>query len=342
MTRVPAAAASRLAEVDPGSWDDVLAELGCGDVYLQREYLASACVLDRGRPTLLHLGDSGGDVVFACIVRDVEGSPSADVTTPYGYGGPVALGDDPPTQRFYELYERWCAERGVVATFLRFHPLFANHRYAGPSFHLEELPGTVGWRLEGDLFASMHAHHRRVVRKARSAGVTVSAHPAPADVADFVALYEETMRRHGARSFYLFPPAYWEALTRLGERLVRFDARLDGELVASALCLAGHPWLHYHLGGTAADALATGASHALMLEAALWAQERGFDEFHLGGGVLGRDDSLFTYKLRFFPDGRRAAWLGKAVHDVETYLELARADSVTFDGFFPAYRPPVD
>src|SRR5207248_7506732 len=115
-----------LAEVASADWDDLLAELGCADAYFLREYLEGAALLEPGRPTFLRLSGEGGDVLFACLVRDVAGG-GLDVTTPYGYGGPVAIGESPPVARFYELYEGWCRERGIVTTFIRFHPLLANH-----------------------------------------------------------------------------------------------------------------------------------------------------------------------------------------------------------------------
>lgn len=327
-------------EVDPGDWDELLAALDCADAYLLREYVDGAILLEAGRPTFLHLEGPGGHVLFACLVREIPAG-GLDVTTPYGYGGPVAVGDRAPVERFYELYERWCSERGIVTSFVRFHPLFANHRQAPPAFHVELLAPTIGWRLEGgrDLLAGMHSKHRNVVRKAAAYGVTVATVAGPRDLAPFVELYEQTMRRQGAAPFYFFPPAYWERLSRLGERLVVFDAVLEGELVASALCLATRPWLHYHLSATTDRARTTGATNLVLLEAASWAQARGFTCFHLGGGLGSREDSLYAFKRRFDPGGEREFAVGKAVHDVERYAALA--GDARPDGFFPAYRRPA-
>ena len=160
-------------------------------------------------------------------------------------------------------------------------------------------------------------------------------------MAPFVELYEETMRRQDAAPFYFFPPAYWEQLLRLGERLVVFDAVLDGELIASSLCLATRPWLHYHLSATSERARTTGASNLVLFEAAKWAQARSFSCFHLGGGLGGREDSLYEFKRRFDPAGSREAAIGKAVHDPARYADLAGDPSADAIGFFPAYRRPV-
>jgi hypothetical protein len=59
--------------------------------------------------------------------------------------------------------------------------------------------------------------------------------------------------------------------------------------------------------------------------------------FHLGGGVGGRSDSLFEFKLRFDPGAEREFAIGKAIHDESAYRELA-GPGADLPGFFPAYR----
>jgi GNAT acetyltransferase-like protein len=317
-------------EVPAAEWDELLAELGCADAYLLRAYVEASCVLDPGEPVLLE--DDG--VVMACIVRAIPGTDAQDVTTPYGYGGPVGEGD------FLSAYGRWCGERGVVSTFVRFHPLFENYRGAS---HATYASPTVGWPLEGDLLAGMHGKHRNVVRKAEKVGVTVEATPAPGDLSSFVSLYEQTMRRQDAAAYYFFPTDYWERLSALRDRLVRFDAVAAGEILASALCLRGDRWLHYHLGATADSARELGASNLLLYETARWGQEQGLEEFHLGGGAGAKEDSLFTFKQRFSPNSRREFWVGKLVHDEDAYRQLSGGGAdIDAAGFFPAYRASLE
>ena len=287
-------------------------------------------MLDPGEPVLLHHEQA----VMACLVREIPGSGAHDVTTPYGYGGPVGEG----LAGFYEQYGRWCAERGIVSTFIRFHPLFENYREVGAGVHAAFSNPTVGWRLEGDLLAGMHGKHRNTVRKAMKSGVTVEVTPAP-DLERFAVLYVLTMARQGAGDYYLFPQEYWARLAELGHRLVLFDATHEGKTVASALCLRGDRWLHYHLGATDDRARDLGASNLLLYEAALWGQAAGLEEFHLGGGAGGRE-SLYAFKERFSPEGRREFWTGKAVHDEEAYRRLSGGAEIECDGFFPAYRVP--
>ena len=338
-----AAATGALREVEPGGWDALLAQLGWDDAYLSRAYVESARILDPGSSAFLHVSGPGGDVAFGCILREIPGAGGLrDVTTPYGFSGPVAAGPEPPVERFWALYEEWAREHGIVSTFVRFHPLTANQRHAPPGARLERLADVAIWRLDrgGDLFAEMHRSHRNKCRKARAAGVEVTREPAPADLDDFSALHEDTMRRRGASAFYFFPAEYWDALaTGFGDRLVRFDARLDGALVASELCLAGPRWLHYHMGVTSETGRSVGAANALVYEAACWGREVALEQLNLGSGLGGREDSLWAFKQRFSPDPGRQFWIGKVVHDEGAYARLA-GEAAGGDGFFPAYREP--
>ena len=333
---------SSLVEVAPEAWDDLLGRLGLEDVYLRSAYLQSASLLGQGRPTFLALVADEGNVVFPCLARDAPDGYS-DVGTPMGYGGPVASGANPPVAAFFDAYEHWCADNGVVATFVRFHPLLENQRLAEGRWHLEHIGHSIGWRIAGrspeELFAGMGSHHRRWARKALAAGIVAGPASEPGRLEAFVALYEETMRRKDASGFYLFPTAYWRLLgTDLRDRLVRFDATLENELVASIVCLAGGAWLHYHLGCSSERGQSVGANHLLFHVAASWAAERRFARFHLGGGVGGFEDSLYEFKRRFDPEGTCPAYLGKAVHDVDAYLRLSGAETVDHAGYFPAYR----
>jgi hypothetical protein len=312
-------------EVPAAEWGELLTQLGCADAYLLHAYVDASCALDSGEPVLLQHDDT----VLACIVRPIPGTDAHDVTTPYGYGGPVGQGN------FHGAYERWCAERNVVSTFIRYHPLYENHRGAP---HASYASATVGWPLEGDLLAGMHGKHRNVVRKAQKAGVAVDVTAAPEDLSSFAALYQQTMERQNAAGYYFFSREYWEGLIRLGGHLVRFDAQVEGEAVASALCLRGDRWLHYHLGATGDSARDLGASNLLLYTAAVWGQEQRLEEFHLGGGAGAKEDSLFAFKERFSPGSRREFWVGKLVHDEDAYRRLSGGAEIDYESFFPAYR----
>jgi serine/alanine adding enzyme len=321
-------------------WDARLDALGLTDAYLKRGYLRAGAALTPAEPVLLHLAGHGGDVIFAGLRR----AGPTDLITPYGYGGPVTAGADPPVAGFAEAYQEWCRACSAVSTFVLFHPLYANQEL-DLGFHVEALTGTIAWDLaaDTDLLAGMHRHHRRMVRRALGADaeVRVSVY-APGDVdalAGFRRLYDETMRRAGADAFYLFGDAYWTALAD-GVPIVCVEVWQGSEQLAGVLGLTGAPWLHYHLGASSESGRNLGASHLALYALARWGQQQGYSRLHLGGGVGGRRDSLFLYKERFAPDGEIPAAIGKAIHDPERYRELTGQTELSLQGFFPAYRAP--
>jgi hypothetical protein len=136
----------------------------------------------------------------------------------------VGLGPSPRVEQFPIRYE-------IVTTFVRFHPLFANHRYAPSSLRRERVNDSVTWLLQGDLFAGVHRHHRRLIRKAKTAGIRVSVTVSPDRLDGFATLYGQTMRRLGATRFYFFSDRYWNRLTReVAEHILLFEALRDGDL----------------------------------------------------------------------------------------------------------------
>jgi hypothetical protein len=122
---------------------------------------------------------------------------------------------------------------------------------------------------------------------------------------------------------------------------VLVEARFGDELAAAALCFATRPWLHYHVSGTSERGREAAAANLVLFDAACWGQNQGLEQFHLGGGAGGREDTLFHFKQRFYPEGRREASVGKLVHDSEAYLALSGLPEVRLDGYFPAYRRPA-
>jgi hypothetical protein len=117
-----------MVEVEPARWDALVRDLGVSDVYYSRGFVEASAPLAGGEATFLVLDGAEGSVLFPCIVR----SDPVDVVTPYGYGGPLGVGPEPPLAELAGRYRAWCARRGVVSSFVVFHPLFGNAAAAGP------------------------------------------------------------------------------------------------------------------------------------------------------------------------------------------------------------------
>ncbi|MGY1914943.1 GNAT family N-acetyltransferase [Blastococcus sp. SYSU DS0973] len=329
--------------VPPAQWDSVLAGLGALDTYTSAAYHAVSALLEPpgSRPVLLHFLSPDGDVALPLLLRPLPDGDGWDAISAYGYGGPVAR-TDRGIAAFGRALDRWGQENGVVSTFLRLHPLFGNAGLVPPTADVVDVGATVAWDVTPgrDLVSHMHQHHRRAARRADRAGLEVSVLAAPTSLDEFRRLYEVTMRRLEAESFFYFPDEYWDELLTHSATLepVLVEGRLDGRLVAALLCFAKGPWLHYHLGGSDDLARNIGASNRCFLAAAQWAQSRQMSTFHLGGGLGGSaDSSLFVFKHRYDLASRPLPFhIAKLVHDPDRYRTLAGTASTS--GFFPPWR----
>ncbi|MBN1091282.1 GNAT family N-acetyltransferase [Blastococcus sp. TML/M2B] len=329
--------------VRAADWDAAVTEAGGLDTYTRAAYYRASALLEVPGtvPVLLRFRHRDAVLVLPLLLRPLPDGSGWDAVSAYGYGGPLAR-DGAAVAAFGPALDEWARVNGVVCTFLRLHPPLGNTALVPPTAEVVTAGCTVAWDLTPgrDLFAGMHAHHRRAARKADRAGLEVTVTPRPFSLSAFRDLYVTTMERQHADPFFYFPAAYWKALVAEQQTLhpVLVEGRVDGELIAALLCFVEGPRLHYHLGASADAARSIGASNRCFLAAAEWGREQGVEVFHLGGGLGGSmTSSLFTFKHRFDPASEPLPFsVAKLVHDRDRYRELAGTDETA--GYFPPWR----
>jgi hypothetical protein len=315
------------------------------DVYYRAPYTETAVAFDPGVPLLLRVASRRGEVILPVIERTLPpelagGRDLVDWISPYGFSGPLAVHGSPDD--LLEGLRAIARERRAVSAFVRCHPIEATHRALPASALPRGLLRTcaaIDLSLdEASLRARLRPSHRRAVRKAEASGIEVRWSTARDDLVAFAALYEETMDRVGAASYYRLPGDYFPRLAaRLPGACGVLGAWADGSLAAALLLLRGPRLLHYHLGGSRREALPLRPNHLLFWEAIRWGRAQGLAWLNLGAG-LGPDDDLLAFKLGF--GGARLEWYkGCLVLDPDAYARLAAARGPRAPGdFFPAYR----
>ena len=344
-------------------WDEALGQFAARrrDVYFTSAYHLLWQRNGDGRAMGAIFEGAGGRVLYPFLRRRLADVPWLqddfsgldDVSSAYGYGGPLIgaeAGQRPSLlSEFRAAFGSWCAAEGIVSEFVRFHPLLHTEEDMRP--HLKLMPANetvlcrVGARPE-DHLAAMNAATRRNVAKAQRAGLRFSVESTDAAYDGFLDLYLQTMRRRQAESFYLFGPSYLADFRELlGQGQALLAVWHEERMVAAALFLRSPCFAHYHLGGSAADALGLRPNNLLFFEAMNWAGRQGVTEVHLGGGYRGGgDDELLRFKSGFSPE-RSRLYTGRAVHLREAYDRATRRRAAkgpgTASGFFPAYRAPL-
>jgi hypothetical protein len=285
-------------------------------------------------------------MLLPLILRSIPDG-GRDATSPYGYPGPLVHGTQDPAflaDAMHEV-ETVLAEHGVVALFVRLHPLLNREPPKG-DWAIVKHGDTIGVDLTlppGELWRQTRGNHRTQINRAKRTGQWVRFDDEWSHLKDFKRLYHGTRRRLAADPYYRFDDSYFDSLrVALGSRLHLVTVVDDGDVAAAGLFTEISGIVQFHLAGADERYLGTGPTKLMLHEVRCWARERGNRWFHLGGGVGAADDSLLHFKVGFSPLRFPFHTLRAILREQEyrrlaaTEAQLLGADELT--GFFPAYR----
>ncbi len=266
-----------LIEPDDPDWG-LWVEAADHDIYHTAGYHRVPAFAGDGTPQLLVFGSHDRFVAWPYLLQSIPGSgplvgsPAFDVTSTYGYSGPLVRGcepGDPLIGRALVAFRHAWAEQHVVTVFTRFHPILRNHRWFIDELQPGDDPDArLGVVLTGETVSidvtrsdeEAIADYPRVMRQEiaqnRRRGLTTAVDPGLEHLATFVELYRETMQRNNAQSTYFVERDYFDNLLReLGDDAILFVTSSDGAVAAACLFLSHHGILHPHLAGTSTEFL---------------------------------------------------------------------------------------
>lgn len=339
-------------------WTDILEEIGGYDAYHLPAYHQLAELRGEGKAALFVFRAPECTIAFPLLIRDVDlpGSDAKaqgfkDVTSVYGYPGPVASTRDisrDTKERFALCLEDFLRSERVICAFSRLNPIIDNA-------HILRCLGEtidIGPTLSVDLtlpepvqYAKYRRSHRQDVQQLKDKGFTC-AEAGPTDLRGFLKAYLETMARNSAESYYYFDASYFEyLLDQLPEAAHLFVCRDGGTIVSGMIAFACNGIVQGHLGGTLNDYLRLAPMKLVYDTVRMWANDIDARVFHMGGGIGGRRDSLFQHKQGF--GGREHVfyvWRCLVEPRVceELHAEACRITGVVpEEDFFPPYRHPA-
>jgi hypothetical protein len=289
--------------------------------------------------------------------NDRQASEIFDLVSPYGYPGflmnSAAENSDFIQAAIEQLIQGLKAE-GVCSVLLRLHPIL-NHRfnqlYSSSFCRVHSETVAIDLSLsEAEIWHQTRSEHRNKINKCKRAGFTARFVPCREQMDTFIDIYTETMNRVGASSTYYFTSDYFFHLAEaLQEKLHLCIVELDRQSVCAGLFTECCGIVQYHLGGTRQAYMKQSPSTLMFDWVRRWAQERGNQVFHLGGGVGGMHDSLYHFKAGFSHQRYQFSLFCLTLDDEKyQYLVSLQAKRLKIQSeqllqttFFPVYRSSV-
>jgi hypothetical protein len=311
-------------------WNSYLASLNgaCRDVYFSEEYVYLYQSADK-EPYCVVAEEEGCCMLFPFLRRTFEykGETYYDFETAYGYGGPIFNTSDRAfrNRALYALAEV-LKSHSYVAGFIRFHPLLSNYdqfeEIGEVRFDRETI--AINTALDEDelWMHEIHLNNRNKIKKAEKRGLTFVVDDAYIYLPDFIRLYNATMDKLSANSFYYFDESYYRKIKEEVKSSFLGVVKYEHEVIAAAIIFYGGPYAHYHLGGSNKATLNLRPNNYLLYMSAMETKKRGAQLFHLGGGSTpDADNSLFRFKEQFSRSRYHFA-VGKLVLNEPIYNEL--------------------
>jgi hypothetical protein len=321
------------------------------DVYFTPEYFTlTEKGSKEGEAKFLKFETSEGICIYPFLERVIpfhltEGLILKDITTPYGYGGPLCF---PPSgeiiAEFNIALNSFFKEMGYVSEFIRFHPILKNYKYRiCPKRYIHK---TFGVDLRSDSienFSFFTDSFLRGLRKARKNNLQFSISEVNKhNLSIFEDLYFQTMDRKRASEYYFFGKEYWKNLLKFKDSTLIADVRLKEQVISSVILLHWKSiYLHYHLGGSLYEYLSLRPNNFLFWNIEKWAKDNGFVLLHLGGGIQ-EGDNLERFK-KSISNVCFDFYVSTNIINSEAYKKLSetaiKIDKDNFsEDFFPAYR----
>lgn len=323
------------------------------DVFFLPEYGKLYEIIENGTCEVYNFKCVNGKIMYMFIKRkipvQIDGIQYYDITTPYGYGGPVIIESDDQEKlinQFNTDFYDYCLRNNIVSEFIRFHLFDNNEVRSNYNGDINMISHNVIRELHLSLDAMwMEFEHkvRKNVKRAVLNNLQIEIDKTGVRLPDFLSIYYETMKRNQAKEFYYFQPGFFKTLTStLYGHYTFFHVLLENKIISTELILHSDKYAYSFLGGTLQEYFSYRPNDYLKVEIIKWCKDNQKALFVLGGGYH-VNDGIYRYKKAFAPNMEVPFYIGKKIINREIYerLVVERKQNKYYEDsstFFPAYR----
>ncbi|BAX82615.1 GNAT family N-acetyltransferase [Labilibaculum antarcticum] len=345
-------------ECDYKEWVDIWTYWNGKEVFAHPNYLLLYKEWSEVHCAVYEVDDK--KILFPFCLRkipfDIDRDSYYDMITPYGYSDiyQIGKGDFKQMQKdFHQEFRFWCKAKNVVSEFVRFD-LFSKSlgNYSGKLVYINDnivCDLTLG---ATEIWKQFKPKVRRNIKKAETYSLQVEMDASGERLSSFLDMYYQTMERRNAQEKYFFSKDFFEAIHKnLKRQFMYFYATHEGVVVSTELVLISDDKIYFFLGGTKEAAFYLRPNDFLKYEIMKWGIKQNKKYYVLGGGYT-LNDSLFSFKKAFAPNGCMPFYAGTKIYDEETYqllVDQARAKRPNSgleiskdEAYFPLYRKGLD
>lgn len=339
-------------------WNDIVKSFPDYDVYYLPQYTRAFEVIGDGEAQLLYFEGCGLRAANVVMLRDIalderfagkiDLNTYFDFVTPYGYGGWIFDGEinKKSINSLNENYMEYCIANGIVSEFVRFHPQMGSEEVCASMYEIVTHAPVVILDLRDPetIWNNLSGFKRNRIRKAIKNDVAILKGLDQSLLRQFREIYDETMSRNQARSYYFFNQGFYDSvLADLKDNALIFYAVKDETVLAMDIMIMAGKRMNYHLGGSRLEYRSLEPSSLLMYSAALWGYEHGYESLMIGGGLGSEEDSLLRFKQGFNRRSNFVFKTGRKIFDKDRYQELCvlrkqNGNHNANSTFFPCYR----
>lgn len=336
-----------------------------GDIALYKKYLKQIDVhnpflrfellqvddIDAGKLYyFLYCIENVPSILMTFILRPVQNTHYFDVTSPYGYNGPV-FKDALPSheiENYWKEVDQWYRKNNVISEFIRFGLNDNYINYSGTVVHtLNNVRGNI--IDKESQWENFKPKVRNNYRKAAKNNLEFRMYHTNIDddiLDQFHYIYTSTMKRNEASNQYYYPRSYFsQYVANNPKRCAIAMVFHEGKAISTELVLLDKKIVYSFLGGTISEFFSLRPNDFLKIKVMDWAREHKYKSYVLGGGRKD-GDSLYSYKKSFFSNDEDIVYhTGRKVLEPNVYRKLAKINEGTAiinEGFFPAYRSDED
>jgi hypothetical protein len=324
-------------------WNEIIRSMNNYDFY----HLAEYHQLDHsGTPLLLYYSDRTASFALPVILRTIENTGYKDITSVYGYSGPLSGQNATPAdsiKNFQEELQVFFDSNQVVSVFARLHPLFTNQELILSCLgNVIDENQTVGidLTLPEEEQRRQYSHSlKNAVNRLKRKNLIIKKAQSRREIDSFVEVYWENMKRVNAASSYFFSSEYFhQFLESIDSSLLL--AYYDDEIISGSLFTECNSIIQPHLSATKNKYLYLSPLKYIWDQIRTTGVEKRLKYIHLGGGFGGKNDTLFGFKSQF-SHLRFMFKTWRYIHSRTVYDSLVQqrfGENIPDNRFFPLYR----